>query len=221
MANTAPNHKPKNPKKNPKNFDAVTSRHMTNLQHLSCPTFHPRLSCKLMKPQPTHLFKRLILLLGLLTLIAALPSCAFKGDLANDAARQNALSSWQPTPVSIRVYPSSKFARVENQLIIEARVELIDEMGDPTKSSGVMLFQLKTTGLVSGSETPKQLYKWDIKLMTLQDQKEAYDPITQAYLFRLKLDQKNAPAVPTTLSVTLVRPQGQRLDAEAILPAVR
>lgn len=157
----------------------------------------------------------------LLTLCIALSGCAFKGDLANEARREQAGNSWRPSPVSVRVYPSSKFARVEDQLIIEARVELIDEMGDPTKSSGILLFQLKTTGHVSGSSDSKQLYKWDINLLTLEEHKQAYDPITQAYLFRLKLDQKSAPNVPTTLQVTFVRPQGQRLDAQAILPAVR
>ena len=159
----------------------------------------------------------------LLVMTAALllAGCAFKGDLANEAASRNEGSSWRASPVTIRVYPSSKFARVEEQLIIEARVELIDEMGDPTKSSGIVLFQLKTAGKASGRSEPKQLYKWDIRLMTLEDHQAAYDPITQAYLFRLKCDQKNAPTVPTTLHVTFIRPQGQRLDAQAILPAVR
>lgn len=166
-----------------------------------------------------HLHIAISMLLLSLALLST--GCAFKGDLANEATRRNAGSSWRPSPETIRVYPSSKFARVEEQLIIEARVELIDEMGDPTKSSGVVLFQLKTTGNASGRSEPKQLYKWDIRLMTLEDHQLAYDPITQAYLFRLKCDQKNVPTVPTTLHVTFVRPQGQRLDAQAILPAVR
>lgn len=168
-----------------------------------------------------YVMRLCLALMLMLTLCMGAVGCSFKGDLANDARREQAGSSWRPSPVEIRVYPSSKFARVEDQLIIEARVELIDEMGDPTKSSGLLLFQLKTTGHVSGSAEARQLYKWDIRLMSLEDHEVAYDPITQAYLFRLKLEQKNAPSVPTTLQVTFVRPQGQRLDAQAILPAVR
>lgn len=159
-----------------------------------------------------------------LALAMGLPiaGCTFKGDIA----RQKALAredgdQWRPHVVDMRVYPSSKFARVDQQLIVEARVELLDQMGDSIKSSGVAQFQLNTTGYVSGSSESRSLYKWDITLDSLEDQRTYYDPITRAYLFRLKLDQHAAPQVPTSLQVVFTLPNGQRLSAQATLPVIR
>ncbi len=152
----------------------------------------------------------------------SLAGCAFKGDAARQASREREQGDhWRPVVAGIRVYPSSKFARIDQQLIVEARVELLDEMGDSAKSSGLVQFQLNTTGHASGSSEAKQLYKWDIELQSLEDQKTYYDPITRAYLFRLKMDQQAAPQVPTTLQVIFTRTNGQRLAAQATLPVVR
>jgi len=166
--------------------------------------------------------KQLVLAAALTGSLMIPGGCAFKGDAAHQAIQQREQGDhWRPEVTGVRIYPSSRFARVDQQLIVEARVELLDEMGDSTKSSGMVQIQLSTTGRVSGSAEARQLYKWDINLETLQDQKTYYDPITRSYLFRLKMDQESAPQVPTLLQVIFTRPNGQQLSGQATLPVVR
>lgn len=154
----------------------------------------------------------------MLILPAAMAGCAFKGDLAGAQSRAAQLdaSAWQPQPHAVRVYPSTRYAHEGDQLLIEARLELLDEMGDSLKASGDYHLRLLTTGHVSGSEEADLLYQWDVRVRTLPDHQNTYDPITRTYLLRLKMNQSQPPQDNVTLHVTFTPVQAAPLPDHAV-----
>lgn len=179
------------------------------------------------RPQPSlprrHAIKpaRVVLLAGLTVCVLMTGGC-FKGvqmqtpnGVADGSAR-----GWDPKPVGMRVYPSTRYVLEDNVPLLEACIELLDAMRDPIKSSGTVrceLFASSGTGRALG----ERLYSWDVKLQTLADQRAYYDPITRGYLFRLKLDNFDIASQDTALRVTFTPTDGPRLQAEAELGKAR
>jgi len=124
--------------------------------------------------------------------------------------------AWVPRPVALRIYPATRFVREDGVAILDTRVELFDAMGDATKASGLARFELfdgPTTGdPVAGPSG--MLYRWDIPLITLDDQRTYYDPVTGTYAFPLKIDSLDAIKDTVFLRVTLSLAAGQRLNDE-------
>ena len=104
--------------------------------------------------------------------------------------------------------------REGNGAVLEARVELLDEMGDTIKGVGDYHFDLASAEATSGATPATRLYSWDVSVMTLEQQKAFYDSITRTYFFRLKLDTpvKQSDLV---LRVVLSSPEGKRIDTES------
>ena len=153
-------------------------------------------------------------------LVAVSAGCVFKGTrqiFMPSPARQDV---WQPQPVRMRVYPSSRFAvQPERQLVVlEARIELLDEMGDPIKGVGQYHFKLLGESGRGRTTRDRRLYTWDVPMFTLPAQQSRYDKITGTYLFRLKMHEASSPPRDTTLQVWFVPSGGHRLEAEAIMP---
>lgn len=162
---------------------------------------------------------------GLLAALIALTGCI---SLSSDAGRSSAGKPgvsrsdttphhWVAQPVRSRVYPSTRFVREEDAAVLEARIELLDEMGDPIKGVGHWHFELfagdhRRDGMVS-----QRLYAWDVPMMLLDEQRLYYDRITRAYLFRLKIDSLAPTRRTTTFYATLVTPDGTRLEAQQLL----
>ncbi len=153
--------------------------------------------------------------LQLLSITAA--GCAWKGG-PNDQANATAANAWQPQPVAIRVYPTSRFVENDGATILEARIELIDAMEDPIKGAGQFRFDVYTNaGSIRKPLVGEKLYTWDVPLLSLIDQRQHYDRITQAYLFRLKLYDINTAQRATLLRTIFTPITGNRLEAEAVL----
>ncbi|MEO1235551.1 MAG: hypothetical protein AAFX76_02055 [Planctomycetota bacterium] len=91
--------------------------------------------------------------------------------------------------------------------LLEARVELFDEMGDSVKASGRVRFELFAAGFSPGIDVGRLLYSWDITLTSLEDQRRYYDPITRSYLLRLRLDSSAVSRRQVLLRVTF-QPDG-------------
>ena len=64
---------------------------------------------------------------------------------------------------------------------------------------------------------PGLLYRWDIPLITLGDQRTYYDPVTATYAFPLKIDSLNAIKNAVYLRATLNLAEGQRLNDEQVV----
>ncbi|MFP4144568.1 MAG: hypothetical protein ACOCTI_07510 [Phycisphaeraceae bacterium] len=143
--------------------------------------------------------------------------CRFKGEPAG-ADSLAAAGAWQPRPVAMRIYPSTRFASEEGQHLLEARLEFSDEMGDSIKAAGRLSFGLYAAAPAGGA-LGRELYRWQVDLLTLEDQQQHFDPVTRTYLFRLKLDRPIATTQPTTLRVSFTPAGNQpRLSESAAVP---
>ena len=122
---------------------------------------------------------------------------------------------WSPQPVALRIYPSTRFVIEREVPLLEARIELFDQMGDSIKSSGRGRFELFAADTAPGVAVGRLLYSWDMQFVTQDDQQQYYDPITRGYLLRLRLDSDQITRRPVLLRVTFQPPEGERLVAEA------
>ena len=125
---------------------------------------------------------------------------------------------WRSRPQHMRVYPSTRFVQDGSGSVLEARIELTDEMGDPVKGTGRFRLELFTHSQAGHTGMGRRLYSWDVSVLTLADQRLHYDAITRAYLFRLRLDETQTAASHTVLQVTLMASEGWRLESQATLP---
>ena len=144
------------------------------------------------------------------------------GERTTDSTSSEHVVSWQPVPKRIRIYPSTRFIRESDDAILEARFELFDEMGDSVKAPGTFRIELYSVDEVQGGAPKKLLYAWDPEktaTLTLEQQREHYDPITRGYLFRLGVDDLRIANQPTLLKVVFTQIDQQRLEAEAIIRA--
>ncbi len=122
---------------------------------------------------------------------------------------------WMPVPTSVRVYPSTRFIKESGRTILEARFELYDEMGDPVKFAGKFQIELFSVDEALGNAPRRLLYTWNAGLLSLDQQREHYDPITRGYLFRLGVDDLRIAKQTTLLKVAFTPVDRPRLEAEA------
>ena len=128
---------------------------------------------------------------------------------------------WTPEPVAMRVFPTTRFVAGDTgeggaggEALLEAAVELFDPMGDSLKASGVVRFELYTTGQTPGVAADQLLYSWDIALNTLDDQQRFYDPIIRGYVFRLRVQSPEIVRWRTLLRAGWQPVDGDRLSDE-------
>ena len=120
---------------------------------------------------------------------------------------------WQLEPVRMRIYPSTRFVKRGNETILEARVEMFDEMTDSTKGVGQFHFELFVASSMGQSQ---RIHTWNVSALTLADQRRYYDSITRAYLFPLKLTD-NMPQEMVTLHVIFMGTAGHWLETNAVV----
>lgn len=169
-------------------------------------------------PNPSQPLKRLLVLLSACTLILA--ACGCEPEAINTSSGiVGAFTGrhWEPSPVSIRVYPSTRLIQESGQAILEARFELRDEMGDSLKSSGTFLIELFSVDESQGGVPRRLLYKWNTEVLSLDQQREHYDPITRGYLFNLGIDDLSIAKEATLLRVSFTPVGRPRLSAEAVI----
>ena len=146
-------------------------------------------------------------------LIAMLSGCTFKTDIDDAQSKRLTISdtTWRPQPVAARIYPSTRFLKKNNKPILEARIELLDEMGDSVKGGGWVSFELLEDIGPVGSGAGTQLYTWDVDLTTLHSQKQYYDPVSRGYLLQLLLDEYKIAQKGAVLKVVFTTAEGKRL----------
>ncbi|MEO0587776.1 MAG: hypothetical protein AAF078_09065 [Planctomycetota bacterium] len=118
--------------------------------------------------------------------------------------------AWQPQVTTVRIHPATRYRMRDGQAVLEARVELDDQMGDPMKASAGFAFELSTAGDTPGS-APETLYRWDERVATLDEQSARYDAVTRAYVFPLTLNNFDAALRSTRLRVAVTLPDGRTL----------
>ena len=146
-----------------------------------------------------------------LLLCGLIAGCTFKGgtDPSNGEIPAN---TWIPHPTQMRVYPGSRFTELRGRGIVQAQIELMDEMGDAIKAAGYVHLSLhRKDG--AGGDLGEQLYAWDIDLLTLSDQRKHWNRVTRTYLFRLSFGNQQTPTADTVLVAVFTPLQGSRLRA--------
>ena len=117
----------------------------------------------------------------------------------------------------MRIYPSTRFVYRNGSTILQARIELLDDMSDSVKSSGQIFFELYGISGGGGVATPKSLYSWSVAVRTRDDQISFYEPVVRAYLFRLSLSEHWPPKRQAKLRVLFTPNQGRRLETSSVL----
>jgi len=158
---------------------------------------------------------RLVILVGLW----ASAGCAWKGgEQGGDFKQHTGGHVWEMGPVRMRVYPSTRFVEGKGDSMLEARIELFDEMDDSVKGVGKFRIELFDRPRGGNPGVGRRRYSWDVSALTLADQRRYYDTITRSYLFRLKLEDQATARRETVLRVTFILPEGKRLETRCDLP---
>jgi len=144
--------------------------------------------------------------------VFVLTACEWKGGKRHQFGAPR--EYWRAEPLKMRVYPSSRLVREGNGAVLEARIELLDEMDDTVKGVGDYHFDLASAEATSGATPATRLYSWDVSVMTIEQQKAFYDSITRTYFFRLKLDSP-VKEHNLVLRAVLSTPDGKRIDTES------
>lgn len=138
---------------------------------------------------------------------------------------------WQPVAETARIHPGTRFVLDGDRAFLQLGLELLDGLGDPVKSPGMMECQLLTepdsdspTGLrggqaarTSAGEQGVRLYGWTVRVATLEEQRQHWDPIALSYLFELDLDSFAVASRPCRVRVEFQAPGRRPLVAEAVM----
>jgi hypothetical protein len=121
-------------------------------------------------------------------------------------------SSWPFRPHRMRIHPLSQFVndRQSGDLLLEARVEFLDQYDDTTKGVGQLLFDLLAAD--SGRDQSSPIETWTENLGDMSVNHDHYDDLTRTYLFRLQLDTEDLPE-QTELRAYFRSADGRRMQA--------
>lgn len=160
---------------------------------------------------------RVVVMLTIGCVLSITLGCAPKGTainpdtrtpVANDPApAQSDLPEWFPRAVDLEVHPATRYVREADTIRLEARIELIDQFGEPIKDIGTLRFELgevdEEGNLIEVDGQPRRL-RWTEELLTEEDQRKRWDPVSRCYLVPLNLDEADfdLPAGQTRLWVT-------------------
>ncbi|MCP3904150.1 MAG: hypothetical protein GY715_11005 [Planctomycetes bacterium] len=101
-------------------------------------------------------------------------------------AHTDGTARWPFWPTDMRVHPLTRITTNEDgaEVVIEARLELVDSDGHTTKGTGVIECELVPRG------TNERVAYWKLDLGDLTVNRERYDEVTRTYLLRLELDDQ-------------------------------
>lgn len=116
-------------------------------------------------------------------------------------------------PVAMRVFPSTRLVTEDGQPMLDARIEFLDAAGDSTKAVGWIRIDLHPLYAGTSERRGRLLYRWDQTVLTLDENRRFYDPVTRTYLFRLMLDGRLPAGDPLELAVYFKPVEGDPLEA--------
>ena len=130
-------------------------------------------------------------------------------------------TTWPFIPVQIRVHPFTAIEvnREDSTVTLEARVEMLDRLGDVSKGVGDFRFELyrMTRDVYETSADGELLYQWSAEMTTIDQNRQHWDSITRTYLFRLQLERLPRVDGRLLLVVHFTDPGGRRLSAQAVV----
>lgn len=157
---------------------------------------------------------------GSICLVTLCGSCQWKLEPNKAGPLQTKpVSVWHFAPVSMRIYPSTRFVIDRN--ILEAQIEFFDQMKDSIKAIGSLRLELFKPGRTGADSVGRLMYTWDVSILTLKEQQSHYSTITKTYSFQLKVDHLPKKLHKTVLHVTFSSQDGTRLEVTAPVPIKR
>ncbi len=130
-------------------------------------------------------------------------------------------TTWPFVPTGMRVHPftSIEYDAQRNSHVLEARIEMLDPVGDMTKAVGQLRFELYRLGrqASAGPSQARLLYSWDAELRTIEENRSHFDPITRTYLFKLKLDRPPEQGEHLRVVAQFTDPGERHMTAQAEL----
>lgn len=120
----------------------------------------------------------------------------------------------------MRVHPftSLEINESEGGMILEVRMELLDQLGDPTKGVGDFRFELYASPSTASREgQEKRLFFWEAPMTTLEQNRQHYDPITRTYAFNLRMPDAPPANEKLKLVVQFTDARGHRLVVQSPL----
>ena len=164
----------------------------------------------------------------LIAMLAACCGCELadpKGRSGATAPDLTGSSEWPFAPATMRIHPFTQFSidTATGKPILDARIELLDPMGDVTKGIGTLRFELlATSDRASASQvSDRRIDMWDVSLITLDENHQHFDRITRTYGFKLKLDAIPDNNTRLRLQAQFTKPSGRRLSADMLLKSPR
>ena len=116
------------------------------------------------------------------------------------------MPTWFPHAVELRVHPASRYVwedldkdNGQKELVLEVRVELIDQFGEPIKDVGRFAVDLRLVDendqMIRDTKGDPIGYDFSFEefdVRTEASQRERWDPIARAYILPLKIDPRDA-----------------------------
>lgn len=164
---------------------------------------------------------------GLVGLLATVYVCVggcgmfeFKGEKTESEIYAGA-SVWPFVPVDIKIHPFTTFQESTDEdmpMLLEARIQMLDRVGDDTKCVGTFrfdLFQAHSERTTATSDKGERIAMWDVSVQSLDDNIQYYDSITDTYVFQLGIDPTPSFKRPLTLVVHFTDPGGRHIVTES------
>ncbi|MEM9415888.1 MAG: hypothetical protein AAGA29_10490 [Planctomycetota bacterium] len=135
---------------------------------------------------------------------ASLFGCAPKGSAIDSGTRtpvqpgpgatpaDAALPAWFPRAVNVRVHPATRYVVDRDELILEARIELLDQQGEPIKDVGRFICELGAiddSGEIEVANGRPRLIRFDLDVLSAEDHAEYWDPVARAYVLPLQVGE--------------------------------
>ncbi|MFI4860977.1 MAG: hypothetical protein ACIAXF_09885 [Phycisphaerales bacterium JB063] len=114
---------------------------------------------------------------------------------AGDGPGRAALPAWFPRAVDVRVHPATRYVVDHDELILEARVELLDQSGEPIKDVGRFVCELGAVGedgAVAVVEGRPRVIHFELDVLSAEDHAEYWDPIARSYVLPLRVGEVDA-----------------------------
>ena len=121
--------------------------------------------------------------------------------------------TWPYWPLDLRFHPLTRLAQLDEERLIEARLEFLDEDGWSTRTWGQLRIDLHVEG-ESGRNLPSMT--WSIDLENRDRNQLHFDAVTRTYLFRLDLTEEGLPTRPE-LRAYFLSPNGMRMEARTLI----
>lgn len=130
-------------------------------------------------------------------------------------------TTWPFIPVQMRVHPFTAIDidRNDSSVTLEARIEMLDRLGDVSKAVGDFRFELyrMDRDVYDSPAEGQLLYQWSAEMTTIDQNRQHWDSITRTYLFRLQLERLPRVDGRLLLVVHFTDPGGRRMNANAVV----